>query len=170
MNKCIAAKKVFSIRLGFLCFLISLFSGCSELPEYEKNIPITNRSWSHKQIPEFRVHITSTNRSFDIFLNLRHSPKYKFSNLSLIIEETDPKQQEKDYPLVLQLANEDGLWKGVGTGNILGYQVPIIKNYHFLDTGIYTFRIKQNMRIDPLPEIFDIGILITNSKIQNLRK
>ena len=169
MNKYITTKKALSIRrLGFLCFLFSFMISCSEHPVYEKNTQIENHLWYHEHVPEFKAHITNTDRAYDVLLNLRHSTKYKFSNLSLIIQEIDPKQREKTYPLDLRLADDDGLWKGVGTGNILAYQVPIIKKHHFPDTGMYTFRIKQNMRINPLPKVLDIGILITISEPENL--
>lgn len=161
MNKVISTKGI-PTKWNLLCFLFFTLNSCSENSVYEKNIPIINNSWSQQQVLEFKPHISNVNQNFDVFLNLRHTSKYKFSNLSLIIQEINPSKEEKTYRLELQLANPDGRWKGIGTGNILSSQIPFLKDHHFVDTGIYTFKVKPNMNINPIPEILDIGIRIAN--------
>lgn len=159
-NNFLTVKGDFFIKLSSFCFLFFLLSACSRNSIYEKNIAINEQLWFHRQVPEFEIHTTDTNRNFDIFVNLRHSSNYKYSNLSLIIQEVNPQKVEKTYRLEIQLAEPDGRWKGIGTGNILSYQVPFLKDYHFTDTGTYTFKIKQNMNINPLPDVLDVGIQV----------
>ena len=161
-NKFFRAKGRSFINGTSFCFLVFLLSACYQNSIYEKNISINDQLWFHRQIPEFKVHSVDTNENFDIFINLRHSSTYKYSNLSLIIDKIDPLNQETTYRIKLQLAEPDGRWKGVGTGNILSYQVPFLKDSHFSDTGIYTFKIKQNMNINPLPGVLDVGIQLLN--------
>jgi gliding motility-associated lipoprotein GldH len=165
MNKFIRAKGTLFIKWSLFCFFFLILAGCLNEPLYEKNIPINSYLWNHQQAPEFKVYIANTNQRLDLFLNLRHTAQYKYSNLSLIVEEVNPKNQEKRYHLEFQLTTPDGRWKGLGTGNILSHQVQFLNDHHFADTGEYTFRIKQNMRINPLPEIVDIGIKVVNGKV-----
>lgn len=128
-------------------------------------MPIDHYAWGHQQVLEFKVNVDDNNQRYDLFLNLRHTSKYKYSNLSVIIEEISPKNQEQKYPIELQLTTPDGRWIGTGTSNILSYQVQFLKGHHFTDTGEYTFRVKQNMRVNPLPEIVDVGIKVMNGKV-----
>ncbi len=164
-NKFIAAQGSLFIKLSSLCFLLFHLSSCSQSSVYERNITINDQLWFHRQVPEFEIHTIDTTQNFDIFVNLRHSSKYNYSNLALIIQEVSPTQEEKTYYIQLQLAEPDGRWKGIGTGNILSYQALFLKDYHFADTGIYTFRVKQNMNINPLPEILDVGIKVISGKV-----
>lgn len=163
MNKFILAKAV--LKWSLFCFLFFILNGCLDNAVYEKNIPTDNLLWDRKQIPHFNIHIDNTNQNFELYLNLRHTSKYKYSNISLIIEEESPKNQVKRYRVELQLADSDGRWKGIGAGRILSSQVPFLNNHHFADTGIYTFKIKQNMPVNPLPEIVDVGIKVINGKV-----
>lgn len=163
MNKFILAKA--ALKWSLFCFLFFILSGCLDNTVYEKNIPTTNLLWDRQQEPQFNIHVDDTSQNFDIFLNLRHTSKYKYSNISLIIEEVSPKNQVKRYSVELQLADIDGRWKGIGAGRILSNQVSLLNNYHFADTGIYTFKIKQNMPVNPLPEIMDVGIKVINGKV-----
>lgn len=71
-----------------------------------------------------------------------------------------PDKQEKTYRLTLQLAEPDGRWKGIGSGNIFQNQVLILENYHFTDTGVYTFNIKPIMNLNPLLGIINIGLRV----------
>ena len=164
MDKFILAKGSLLKKWSLFCFFLILTS-CLDNPLYEKNISINNYSWNYQQTPEFNVHVANTDQHFDLFLNLRHTSHYKYSNISLLIEEVSPKKQTKEYRVELKLTTPDGRWKGAGTGNILSNQVLFLKDHHFADTGEHTFRIKQNMRINPLPEIVDVGLKVVNGKV-----
>lgn len=159
-NKFHTAKGALLGKLGAFCFLFFILNACSSNSFYEKNSTIDDQLWFRRQVPEFEIHTSDTNQNFDIFVHLRHSSSYKYSNLSLIIEEVNPQKEEKAYRLEIELAESDGRWKGIGTGNVLSYEVPLLKDHHFADTGTYTFKIKQNMNINPLPGILDVGIQV----------
>lgn len=161
-NRFLTAKGALLGKLSSFCCLFLLLSACSQNSIYEKNTTIDNQLWFHRQVPEFEVHTIDTVQYFDVFVNLRHSSSYKYSNLSLIVEEVNPKKEEKAYRLEIELAESDGRWKGIGTGNVLSYEVPLLKDYHFADTGTYIFKIKQNMNVNPLPGILDVGIQVVN--------
>lgn len=160
MDKLFITKNAQSYRLCILCFLLLLLSNCVQKPLYEQNNTIPNHSWSAENILELEITIPENNQSYDVFLNLRHTSKYALSNVSLLVQETGPKEQEKTYRIKLPLAMPDGRWNGIGTGNAFSHQVRFLKNHNFPDTGIYRFRIKHTMKINPLPEILDVGIRI----------
>jgi gliding motility-associated lipoprotein GldH len=49
---------------------------------------------------------------------------------------------------------------GDGLGDIFDHQIVSLQNYKFNKRGKYTFKIKQYMRQDPLPDIMSIGIRV----------
>lgn len=163
-NKFLTAKSASLGKLGAFCFLFIILNACSSNSFYEKNSSIDDQLWFHRQVPEFEIHTIDSNQFFDIFVHLRHSSSYMYSNISLIVEEVNPKKEEKAYRLEIELAETDGRWKGIGTGNVFSYEIPLLKNHPFSDTGTYSFKIKQNMNINPLPGILDVGIQAVKSE------
>jgi len=146
-----------------LSLLIVLFLGlaaCSDNALIDQNIPIKNKAWLYEQKPMFPVHITNKNISYHIYLNLRNSIDYPFSNIFILIHQQNPNNTKKTYRVEVKLANTEGLWKGKSAGSIFSQQVRFLKDYHFPDTGKYTFQLEQNMRINSLEGINDVGLRI----------
>lgn len=145
---------------GMICFLFLALSACTSPSVFDRNVEIEHQSWSNNNSKEFSVPISDTLNSYTLYVNTRHSLQYPFSDLALSIQVSHPGQQEKTYHLTLQLAESDGRWKGNGTGNIFQNQVLFLKNHHFTDTGLYTFKVKPIMTQNPLPGIVNIGLRV----------
>lgn len=152
------------IKLSMICFLSSFFTSCIQQPTFEQNAEIPNHSWSTQDIQKFKVHITDNKTPFNLILNIRHRSTYQFSNLALSVQERTPNGTKKTYRVIVPLAEPDGRWKGVGSGNLLSNQVFFLKNTHLADTGFYTFELKPIMQISPLPGIVNIGLRVEKTK------
>lgn len=139
-------------------FTFFLLSSCQEGAFYEKNTAILNRSWEYGDIKEFPVYIEDKNAVYAVYVNLRNTDKYDFSNVFLRIHESGPAIADTAKRIELKLAELDGRWTGNDAGHLYEHQVLYKENYSFPDTGIYTFGIEQNMRENPLHDISDVGI------------
>ena len=146
------------LLLGISCLLFTLLTSCIEQPAFEQNEEIGKYSWSNLDVKRFNVHISDSKTPYHLTLNIRHTQKYNFSEIALSVQETAPDSTHKTYRALITLAESDGRWKGTGTGNILQNQVYFLKNYHFRDTGWYSFDIKPIMSLNPLPGIVNIGL------------
>ncbi|NGF55301.1 gliding motility lipoprotein GldH [Parapedobacter sp. SGR-10] len=146
------------VYIFFVWFTFFFTLSCEYDAFYEQNKAIAGRSWTYQDIPEFPVHITDKNAKYDIFINLRHSSGYDFSNIFVLLHQKGPQLADTTYREEIPLAQLDGRWLGRSAGGLYEIQYLAYPNFVFPDTGIYTFGIEQNMRQNPLTDISDVGI------------
>ncbi|TCK83181.1 gliding motility lipoprotein GldH [Albibacterium bauzanense] len=147
-------------KLSLLIILFFGLAACSDNALIDQNIPIKNKAWLYEQKPLFPVHITNKDTPYHLYLNLRNSIDYPFSNIFILIHQQNPDKTRITYRVEVKLANPEGLWKGKSAGSLISQQVRFLKDYHFTDTGKYTFQFEQNMRVNGLKGISDIGLRI----------
>ena len=148
-----------------LIILVVFLSACDSSKVFEENIKLNNHIWSLENRPKFQVEIIDSVTAMNLFVNIRHSANYPFSNLWVFIKTTSPEGFVKTDTLECILAAKDGKWKGSGLGDIWDIQIPF-RTQIFNRPGDYTFEIEQAMRygdkarIEQLPEIMNIGFRI----------
>lgn len=147
-------------KLSLLIVLSIALAACTDNALIDQNIPIKNKTWLYEQKPQFPVHITNNNIPYHLYLNLRNSIDYPFSNIFILIHQQNPDKTRITYRVEVKLANPEGLWKGKSAGSLFSQQVRFLKDYHFPDTGEYIFQLEQNMRVNGLIGINDIGLRI----------
>lgn len=145
---------LYSLPLAF-CIL-----SCTDNTVFEQNQAIPNRSWSYDVKPKFDVHIADSNSKYNIYINLRHTNEYDFSNIFVLLHERGNRLKDTAYRKEIQLAQLDGRWLGRSAGSLYEVQYLAKENFIFPDTGKFTFNIEQNMRENPLKDIVDVGIKI----------
>ena len=59
----------------------------------------------------------------------------------------------------LTLAAPDGKWLGKGTASVISYRIPIIQK-DVPKPGTYHFELEQNMRVNTLPNVINIGMAV----------
>ncbi|HVW95714.1 MAG TPA: gliding motility lipoprotein GldH [Mucilaginibacter sp.] len=129
----------------------------------DQNLPVPDHNWTYLNRFKFSFKIDDEKAGYKLYMNLRVTGDYKYSNIFVLISQTGPgiKKAVKRYEL--KLANKDGQWLGEGTGNLYSYQEPFLVNHHFPAKGTYTFYIEQNMRDNPLKEVSDVGLRVEKS-------
>jgi gliding motility-associated lipoprotein GldH len=145
------------LSLFFLLGILGLQS-CKKAALYDKNLEINDGNWSIAQKPQFLVSIEDTLQNTDVYINLRNSSCYPYSNIFLFINTTFPNGKQARDTLECILANDKGQWLGDGLGDIWDNRILFKKNVRFPQKGVYTFEFEQAMRLDPLPCISDIGL------------
>lgn len=152
-----------------IILLVALFSACDSNKVFEENIALENHIWNLDNHPKFQVEIMDTTTEMNLFVNVRHSAHYPFSNLWIFVNTANPKGEISTDTLECVLAAKDGKWLGSGLGDIWDIQIPL-KTQVFNSPGDYIFEIEQAMRygdqarIEQLPEIMDIGLRIEKKK------
>jgi gliding motility-associated lipoprotein GldH len=150
--------------IAFL-FVISAFWGCSD-PNglIDNNTVIPNNNWSYVNKIKNKVTITDETIPYNLYMNLRVTADYKYSNLFVLIKQIGPDKKPNSTRYEFKLANADGEWLGDGSGSIYSYQVPFKKGYKFPAKGGYQFEIEQNMRDNPLREVTDVGMRVERAE------
>lgn len=151
------------MRIFFLIILASfLFSSCDSNRVFETYSKIPDKVWNKDNIVKIDAMIEDTISLHNVYINIRNSGNYKYSNLFIFLEAKGSANSFKD-TIDCILADETGRWLGDGIGDLWDSQYLIRKNVRFPNSGKYTFYLQQGMRNDNLEEISDIGIRIEKS-------
>ena len=146
--------------LSFLIF-ISL-SACDSNRVYEQNIDITNNNWRIGDTKEFRFQITDTTKTYQVYFNIRNALFYEYYNLYVSATLLDPDGQKMHTRLheMYLMDKKTGEPLGKGAGDIFDHSVLALKKQEFKKPGIYTIKLTQYMRKNPLPGIMAVGIKV----------
>ncbi len=148
-----------------------LLAGCSEQVVFQADAPIPNGTWDNRYTPEFAFDITDTVSKHDVYIDVRHTGDYPYSNLHLFVDLSGPGGRAKRDTVECLLADPTGRWLGKGTGFIFARRTRDAKVLYrlgnrFPASGRYTVRIEQAMRENPLPAVIDVGVSVERSKAQ----
>ncbi len=154
-------KKIWIITL---LLWVMLLPACGEGAVFEENRSIEQGEWYYDNLLVFEVDIERTDVLYDVFVNVRHTEEFAYSNLWLEIKTIFPDGTETEGPLNLPMANEAGKWYGSGLGSTLSNEILIQENALFNQQGKYRFEISQNMRQNPSLNIMDVGMRIAEAK------
>lgn len=148
----------------FFVFLIGLaLASCDSNRVYEKYENIPNFKWSQNKALWFEVEIKDTIQRHNIYLNIRNSGSYAYSNLWLFVTTISPGLDKETEKFECELADEVGEWHGSGFGDLFDLQIPFKKSVVFPKAGIYVFKIEQGMRDAELNGIVNAGLRIEKS-------
>ncbi len=145
----------------FLIFsfaLIFIASACKESPVYEDYVNIPDYEWTKDYVARFDVDIKDSIQGHNIYVNIRNTGKYPYSNLWLFVKQIAPNGEVSEDKFECHLASNTGKWYGSGFGDIFDLQLPYKSEIQFKKPGLYTFEIVQGMRNDSLPGIVNVGL------------
>ena len=141
----------------FLLFIVSCGNPGTVADTYQE---IKGRTWSYTGRIKVPVMIEDPGKEYTLYVNLRHTADYRYSNIFLKIHRTGPDGKRVSERREFKLALPDGEWLGSGSGNLYTYRLPYRENYRFPAKGTYVFEIEQNMRDNPLKEVSDAGLRV----------
>jgi gliding motility-associated lipoprotein GldH len=150
-----------TFRLVSICIVLtSLFSACDPSRIFDDNKLIDGNQWYYKNAIPFDVHITDTNKLYNVYVNLRISSDYKYNNLFMWVNTTNPAKKTDQRRIEIRVANDGGKWLGNGLGDLYDYQFPVFQKIKFPTSGFYRFELEQNMRDDTLMHVKSAGVRI----------
>jgi gliding motility-associated lipoprotein GldH len=155
------------MKLGrIICtLLIAVFTlSCTSNSVYDKYENIPDFEWNQGKIFRFEVDITDTTHTHNVFVNVRNSGDYAYSNLWLFVKTISPDNEVDEQKIEVKLADETGDWYGSGFGDIFDLKVPFKQKMVFPKSGKYVFEIAQGMYDHKLKGIVNVGIRIEKGK------
>jgi gliding motility-associated lipoprotein GldH len=152
------SKSVFSLIA--LLYVVFCFQSCAEPPIFDENKDITEHNWDFKNPVSFDVNIADTTKYCNMYINLRITSDYKYSNMFMWVTETLPDKSTQKERMEFTLQDERGKWFGKGLGDIYEYQLQYKPRIKFKQKGIYTFSLEQNMRDEVLANVVSAGVRV----------
>ncbi|MCB0383195.1 MAG: gliding motility lipoprotein GldH [Psychroserpens sp.] len=155
-----------------LMVLIVVSCDSNRVFDQYKSIP---NQWHKDSIVSFKVSPPDTINNYNLFVNLRNTSAYKYSNLYLVIELNYPNGKTLKDTLEYRMAAPDGTFLGSGFSDIKenklwykGYDQPFV----FDESGEYQINVQQAMRkngevngVLNLEGITDVGFRIERANI-----
>lgn len=161
------------MRVLPLLITLLLFAACQPSPQYQKHVTIPSKGWSYNFQPEFKIQITDTAAAYQLFFLIRHTNAYPYSNIWLRLLSKQPgdstfEEQRFEVTLasptaVLPDGSLSGGWLGRGMGEIWEQRMAlnnVQQPIYFSKPGEYIFKLAQDMRVNPLPEVIQVGLRV----------
>ncbi len=151
-------------KYSVLILVAFVFSSCDPNVLFEENVKLPENRWEQKNNIILKTEILDTVNPHNIYINVRNAGGYQFSNLYVFFTTQTPSGKTERDTVDLKLADPSGKWIGDGLGDIWDSRHAFKHNFLFPEKGIYTFTLEQAMRIDPLPQLMDVGIRIERNQ------
>lgn len=148
------------VLLLFLLAVSGLTSCQDTQTVVDNNFEISGQNWSYTEKVQTPFLIANPDQLHNLYVNLRLTSKYKYSNIFLLIHITGPDGKKTTERKEFRLALPDGEWLGSGSGNLYSFQMLFKENYKFPLKGKYVVELEQNMRDNPLANVSDAGVRI----------
>lgn len=153
----------------FIFFGLLVLLSCDQTRVYDKYQSLPNE-WHKDTIVSFNLEAPDTINKYHLFINLRNSSDYGYSNIFLITEINFPYGKVVNDTLEYEMAKPSGEWLGTGFGEVKENKLWYKESFQFPEAGQYTVNIQQAMRkrdsvtgIEKLEGVTEVGLRIENS-------
>jgi len=142
-----------------------LLAGCADHVVHSSDVPVPNGAWERSFTPTFEFDITDTVNTHNLFIDIRHTGDYPFSDLYLFVDVHGPGGRHLRDTVECLLADPTGRWYGKGTGFIFANRAVDAKVLYktgnrFPSAGHYVIRLEQAMRTERLEGVMDVGVSV----------
>jgi gliding motility-associated lipoprotein GldH len=144
----------------FLILLFAIFTSCDSKRIYEASMDIGEDGWRETQVLEYKFEVQEASQPYNIFYTVRYSNNYPNYNLYVkdYIADTSGKVLLEKLQGMDLFKPTTGAPYGSGFGGNLDYTILGLSNFKFPHKGLFTIKVKQYMRQDPLKGILAFGI------------
>ena len=133
------------------------------VPQFQKVVAVPNNAWTYSFKPKFTYDIADTMGHYVPYFIIRHTQGYPYCNAWLLFYVKTPGDTiDRRERININMAESSGKWLGRGMGEIYEERVRLNlgDSIKLNKAGTYEVTIEQNMRIDPLPEVMQVGFRI----------
>jgi gliding motility-associated lipoprotein GldH len=157
-------KKYGLMLLPVFALLLAGISCNVSSPYYQKQVAIPNTAWAYDFQPVFKITVSDTASRYRMYFLLRHDENFPYSNIWFRMKVKAPGDSvfSDGDRIEADLADPQGKWLGKGMGGIWEQKIPLAtKDIPLLNRkGDYEIKIEQIMRMDPLPSVLNVGLMV----------
>ena len=153
----------------FLFFLLG-FTSCDSNRVFDEYKTISN-SWHKDAVVVFNITPPDTTNPYNLFINVRNTSDYKYSNLFLIVGVNFPNGKVVKDTLEYKMAKPNGEFLGTGFSDLKENKLWYKEGVVFEEAGDYKVSIQHAMRengsingVETLEGITDVGFRIEKTK------
>ncbi len=151
-------------------FLLFGLTSCDSNRVFDEYKSVTNQ-WHKDSVIQFSINPPDSIKPYNLFINIRNSNDYKFSNLFLIVEINYPNGKGVIDTLGYIMAKPNGEFLGTGFSDIKENKLWYKESFVFSEMGEYNINIQHAMRengnikgVENLEGITDVGFRIEQAQ------
>ena len=155
-----------NLRFVIVFFLLMSLNSCDETHVFDQYKTVSD-SWDKEEKIRFVLPTLDSLQQYDLFINIRNTNEYRYSNLFLISEMQFPNGKILTDTLEYEMALPNGEWLGTGFTDLKESKLWYKENVSFVEEGSYIITLQHAMRkngetlgINSLEGITDIGFRI----------
>lgn len=159
------------LKIGFLIFFIGVLHSCKQEVVFNQYESLDKAQWPNGQVVAIEIPIKDTVSFYNLYINLRNTKDYAYSNLYLIARMSFPDNKQVTDTLEYEMTDSKGNFLGSGFSDLKENKLFYKEKIRFAKPGNYLFEVKQAMRkrneieaIDPLLGVSDVGISVEIAK------
>ncbi|MBK8562024.1 MAG: gliding motility lipoprotein GldH [Saprospiraceae bacterium] len=150
-----------SLPFPLLCLLLT---ACNNDLIFDESKDIPNATWSYDAPVGFDFEVQDTTKAYQVLLEVAHAGDFGYQNCYVQITTRFPNGEEKKQTVSLELAAQSGIWNGECSGNECTIEILLQAKAKFKAPGKHSIIVEQFMRVNPLPGIEAIGLIIKQLK------
>lgn len=148
-------------KIVSMVFLFIVLLSCDSNKIYEEYIEVENANWQKENIASFEFEAKDTSTAHNLYINIRNTGDYPYSNLYLFVTMQGPNGGLLKDTVNCILADNRGKWLGKGIGDLWDLRIPYVGGFKFAQKGNYVVSFEQAMRVeDGLKGITDVGLRV----------
>lgn len=131
--------------------------GCDRNTYYDKHYDVDERGWRQEEALTFDVNIEDTTQYYDLYVDVRNTIEYGYSNFFMFITTSFPNGNEAKDTLECPMADEMGHWYGHHSGRLVDNRYVFHRKTCFPSRGVYRISMRHGMRDSAVTGIKNIG-------------
>lgn len=132
-------------KVAFLLLLIITTISCDSNRVYDQYQTVPN-GWNIHEPIQFEISDVDSITPYNVFITLRNTNAYKYSNLFLISRMDFPNGKQLTDTLEYPMATPEGAWLGTGFNDIKENKLWYKEGVRFRESGTYLFSIEHAVR------------------------
>lgn len=152
-----------TLRLLLAVMSVTLFAACESGMVYDEYQQADVEGWEKNDQLVYDIHSLKESGTYSLALGLRLTTKYPFSNLHMIVEQTQmPANQTTVDTVTCYVVDKRGFTLGQGV-SLFQYELPVRQKFYLHGDSLHVV-VKHNMKREILPGISDVGIILKKTK------
>lgn len=157
-------------KFFLVLFIVTTLISCDDKQVFDAYQNVSG-AWEMNEKINFTLPELDTAKTYNLFINIRNTNDYKYSNLFLISEMQFPNGKVITDTLEYRFATPDGQWLGTGFSDLKENKLWYKEKVKFKEKGNYTITLQHAMRkngevdgVSSLEGITDVGFRIENTQ------
>ncbi len=157
-------------KFFLIVFVVISIVSCDDRQVFDEYQTVSD-NWEIDEEINFTLPELDSLQAYNLFINVRNTNAYRYSNLFLISEMKFPNGKVVKDTLEYTMSKPDGEWLGTGFSDVKENKLWYKEKVHFKEKGTYTITIQHAMRkngevngVSSLEGITDVGFRIEDIK------